>query len=319
MGGSGTTAGRGASAPAVPTIALAEPLLAKAWETMRPGFRRSSPSAGCRTRSNQGVALSTMINVFVSLAAIVAILVGQASTPTRATYSTNLYVPHAVRFQNPDETACTADATLIMLNLISLNSSYQWTTAAPDAAPAPTFVWKPTLSFKAQESILSWERAHQDEPLYKPGADVAGWRNALNYYGWGSITAGVYQDLAYTTFAQAAVATVRSIAMTDMPVGILAWYGSHAQIVTGYSVTGDDPRTGSTNFKINGVFLTDPLMERHHLDYYVTYEEWKAGPIQLRFGPYLQVNSIYKDPIDGKAGKRVWLHKFVIIGPASLG
>ena len=77
-----------------------------------------------------------MINVFVSLAAILAVLVGQTSTPARATYVSNLYVPHAVRFQNPDETACTADATLIMLNLISLNSSYQWATVAPNAAPA---------------------------------------------------------------------------------------------------------------------------------------------------------------------------------------
>ena len=260
-----------------------------------------------------------MINVFVSLAAILAVLVGQTSTPARATYVSNLYVPHAVRFQNPDETACTADATLIMLNLISLNSSYQWATVAPNAAPAPTFVWRPTLTFKAQESILKWERAHMDEPPSKSGADVAGWRNALNYYGWGSMTAGVYRDLAYKTFAEAALATVRSIAMTDMPVGVLAWYGSHAQIVTGYSVTGDDPRTGSTNFKINGVYLTDPLMERHHLDYYVSYQVWKSGPIELRFAPYRQPDSIYKDPIDGKVGKRVWLGKFVILGPTSLG
>jgi hypothetical protein len=260
-----------------------------------------------------------MINIFVSLAAILAVLVGQTSTPTRATYVTNLYIPHSVRFQNPDETACTADSTLIMLNLIALNSSYQWASVGPDAAPAPAFAWKTTLSFKAQESILSWERSHQDEPAYKPGADVAGWRNALNFYGWGSITAGVYGDLAYPTFAEAAFATVRLIAMTGMPVGLLAWYGSHAQVITGYSVTGDDPRTGSTNFKINGIYMTDPLMERHHLDYYVTFQQWKSGPLEVRFAPYLQTDSVYMDPIDHKVGKRVWLNKFVIIGPTSVG
>jgi hypothetical protein len=260
-----------------------------------------------------------MINVFVSLAAILAMLVGGASTPARSTYVFNIYNRLAVRFQNPDETACTADATLIMLNLISHDSSFQWTTVAPNAAPAPTFVWKPTLSFTAQESILKWERAHMDEPTSKPGADVAGWRNALNYYGWGSMTAGVYADLSYKTFKEAAVATVRSIAMTDMPVGILGWYGSHSQIVTGYSVTGDDPRTGSTNFKINGIYLTDPLWERHHLDYYVTYQQWQSGPLEVRFAPYYQADSIYKDPIDGKVGKREWWGKFVIVGPTSLG
>ena len=39
----------------------------------------------------------------------------------------------------------------------------------------------------------------------------------------------------------------------------------------------------------------------------------------MRFGPYYQIDSIYKDPIDGKIGKRVWRHKFVIIRPTSLG
>jgi hypothetical protein len=260
-----------------------------------------------------------MINVFVSLAAILAILFGQASTPTRATYVTNLFAPHAVRFQNPDETACTADGTLIILNLISYGSAFQWTTVPPNAAPAPTFIWKPTLTFKSQESILKWERAHMDMPVYEPGADVAGWRNALNFYGWGSMTAGVYDDLSYKTFAEAAIATVRSIAMTDMPVGILGWYGAHAQIVTGYSVTGDDPRTGSTNFRINGIYLTDPLWERHHLDEYVTYQQWKSGPVDVRFAPYYQADSIYKDPLDGKVGEREWWGKFVIVGPTSLG
>jgi len=144
-----------------------------------------------------------------------------------------------------------------------------------------------------------------DEPTSKPGADVAGWRNALNYYGWGSMTAGVYADLSYKTFKEAAVATVRSIAMTDMPVGVLGWYGSHAQIVTGYSVTGIS-RTGSTNFKINGIYLTNPLMERHHLDYYVIVSaSGQSGPDEVRFAPYYQPDSIYKDPIDGRVGKRV--------------
>jgi hypothetical protein len=72
-----------------------------------------------------------MINIFVSLAAILAVLVGQTSTPTRATYVTNLYIPHSVRFQNPDETACTADSTLIMLNLIATSGQASARTPRP--------------------------------------------------------------------------------------------------------------------------------------------------------------------------------------------
>jgi len=42
-----------------------------------------------------------MINVLVSLAAIMAFLFGQAATPTRSTYSYDLYDRRAIRYQNP--------------------------------------------------------------------------------------------------------------------------------------------------------------------------------------------------------------------------
>jgi hypothetical protein len=260
-----------------------------------------------------------MASIFVSLAAVMAILLGQAAVPARDTYVYDLYNARAVRYQNPDETACTAAMTLMMLNTISIAATPTWTAGVPaDAAtgaPAGTFIWKPTVAYSSQEAILKWERAHMTMGLFKPGSDVHGWRNALNYYGWGSMTAGVYTDQSYKTFAQAATATVRAVAMDNMPVGVLAWFGSHAQMVTGYSVTGEDPRTGSTNFKINGVYLTDPLMEQHHWNYYVTYQQWKAGPVNIRFMPFYQKESIYRDPIDGKIGKVEWAGKFVIVGP----
>ena len=256
-----------------------------------------------------------MTNVFVSLAAVLAILVGQAATPSRSTYVFNLYDSRSMRYQNPDETACTAAATLIMLNTIYYASSPTWTPQTSSAASDATYVWQPTVTFKAQETILKWERGHMTMALYKPGADVHGWRNALNYFGWGSMTAGVYADLSYQTFAQAAVATVRSIALTTMPVGILAWYGGHAQVVTGYSVTGEDPRTGSTDFKINGVYLTDPLSEREHRDDYISYQQWQSGPMDVRFMPYYQSEGTYTDPIDGKVGRLEWWAKYVIVSP----
>lgn len=256
-----------------------------------------------------------MINIVVSLAAVMAILFGQAATPSRATYSYNLYDGRAVRYQNPDQTACTATAAMIMLNTTYYASTSKWPVNAGGSAFGATFVWKPHASYAAQEAILKWERGHMTMALYKPGADVHGWRNALNYFGWGSITAGVYADYSYKTFAQAAMATVQSIALTNLPVGILAWYGAHAQVVTGYSVTGQDPRTGSTRFTINGVYMTDPLAEQKHRDVYVTYQRWRAGPMDVRFMPYFQKEAIYKDPIDGKVGRVEWAGKYVIVGP----
>ena len=256
-----------------------------------------------------------MTNVFVSLAAVLAILVGQAATPSRSTYVFNLYDSRSMRYQNPDETACTAAATLIMLNTIYYASSPTWMPRTSSGASGATYVWQPKVTYKAQETILKWERGHMTMALYKPGADVHGWRNALNYFGWGSMTAGVYTDLSYKTFDQAAAATVRSIALTTMPVGILAWYGGHAQVVTGYSVTGEDPRTGSTDFKINGIYLTDPLSERGHRDDYISYQQWQSGPMDVRFMPYYQSEGTYTDPIDGKVGRLEWWAKYVIVSP----
>lgn len=254
-----------------------------------------------------------MASVFISLIAVMAVLFGQAATPARATYVYDIYDSRSVRYQNPDETACTAAASLIMLNTAYYAAS-KTSIGGSGKASETAFVWKPTVSYKSQESILKWERGHMTMPLYKPGADVHGWRNALNYYGWGSIDAGVYKDLSYTTFDQAIKATVREIAMTNEPVGILSEYGSHAQIATGYSVTGADPRTGSLDFKVNGVYLTDPLRERRFTDHYVPYQEWKTtGQPLVRFFPFLQVDSVIKDPIDGQIGRREWWKKFVIV------
>ena len=255
-----------------------------------------------------------MINVFVSLAAIMAILFGQAATPPRSTYSYDLYDRRAIRYQNPDLTACTAAMTQSMLNTIYYASSRPLSAATAVQAAQPTFTWKPTLSQRTQKSILLYERSHMTMYTGTLGSDVHGWRNALNYYGWGSIDAGVYKDLSYMTFDQAIKATVREIAMTNEPVGILSEYGSHAQIATGYSVTGADPRTGSRDFKVNGVYLTDPLRERRFTDHYVPYQEWKTtGQPLVRFFPFLQVDSVIKDPIDGQIGRREWWKKFVIV------
>jgi hypothetical protein len=259
-----------------------------------------------------------MINILVSLAAVMAILVGQAATPAKATYVYNLFDRRAVRYQNPDLTACTAAMTQSMLNTIYYTSTQPLTAPTAVQAVQPAFRWTATLSAVTQRTILHFERTHMTMSLATLGSDVHGWRNALNYYGWGSIDAGVYKDLSYKTFDQAARATVHLIAMTNEPVGILSEFGSHAAMATGYSVTGADPRTGSMDFKVNGVYLTDPLRERRVTNQFVTYQVWKTGPPLVRFWPFEQVDSVFKDPIDGQIGKREWWRKYVIVGPAGV-
>jgi hypothetical protein len=200
-----------------------------------------------------------------------------------------------------------------------LNMAVYWEDYSPVGAgepePMPPYGWKPDVSYARQESILAYQRRTGTMLLSWPGADAHGWRNALNYYGWGSIRAGVYRDEAFDSFDGAVRSTVSSIALYRKPVGVLGWAGDHAQIVTVYRVTGDDPRTGMTDFSVVGVYLTDPLRSDGFRDHYVSLATWRSAAETIRFTPYLMTNSPYVDPIDGHQGNAEWDGRWVVIEP----
>jgi len=227
----------------------------------------------------------------------------RAAPEAEAVRTSDLYQPGVARYQDPDFTACTAASTESMLNTISVDG-------ARDG-----FTWKRTTSYATQESILAYERDHMTMLVTSAGTDPHGWRNALNYFGWGSLAAGVYQDAAYESFDEAARATVIALATTRKPVGILARAGGHAEFVTGYQVIGADPSTGSSDFSIVGVYLTDSLGSNGHRDVWTTYTQWRSGGEWVRFSPYLQTDSPYRDPIDGRVGRKEWYGRWVIIRP----
>lgn len=233
-------------------------------------------------------------------------------TPPTAVWTMNLYNPAFVRYQNPDWQACTAAAAESMLNLIAASSDADVPPPRGGSLPSPTFHWQVDTSYETQEQILQYERQNMTMWWSAPGTDPHGWRNALNNYGWGSIYAGVYVDSSYGSFEAAAAETVRSLALTGKPVGILGWFGGHAQYVTGYKVRGDDPRVGD-NYTIVGVFISDPLQADQMSDAFVPYSTWRDGPLYLRFSRYYQVESPYADPIDGNVGNWEWWGKWVII------
>jgi hypothetical protein len=232
-------------------------------------------------------------------------LAAPVATPAArpATHTFDMYDRRAVRWQQPDNTACTAASTLSVLNTIFY------------ARSDPSLVWHPSTSLATQESILTYERAHMTTSTLSAGSDPHGWRNALNYYGWGSINAGVYSDAAYGSFGDATKAAVLALAQTHKPVGILAEYGAHAEFITGYKVTGADPATGSLDFTIVGVYLTDPWRSDGHRDAWISYSRWQTGLLRVRFGPYEQVDSHRRDKLDGRVGEKEWLNKWVIVKP----
>jgi len=167
----------------------------------------------------------------------------------------NVFRADAFRYQDPNYAACTATSALVMLNLIALNQN-----------GGAGFSWVPRWGNAAVDSILAWERTH-DTLAGGSGSDPHGWRNALNYYGWGSAAMTdsakrMYDDLEYTTYDGAVHAAIRAIARYRMPVGILGWAGGHAQVMTGYVVDGDNPAE-SDAFTVRYVFLSDLLYKDH--------------------------------------------------------
>ena len=199
---------------------------------------------------------------------------GIAPVHRSATWTLDLFDPRAERWQDPDYTACTAASTLSMLNTVSYSASAGRSASSANNG-ASRLVWKVTTSYARQESILAFERAHMTMLKKSKGTDAHGWRNALNYYGWGSIGAGVYVDAAYSSFEAAEKAAVAALAMYRKPVGILAAGGSHAEFITGYRVIGDDPSTGSNDFTVQGVYLTDPYSANRHRDTWITATQWE--------------------------------------------
>lgn len=175
---------------------------------------------------------------------------------------------------------------------------------------------------------MAYLAAQMDEPLPKEsnGSDPHGTHNALNYYGWGSKQAGVYQDVSFATFGEAARAIVSSVARTRKPAVVFTWFGEHSQVVTGYKVRGENPAS-SDDFTIDGVYLTDPLLGYTYIEFggtsyhmisikpdtYVSLADWEQGRDAVRFSAYEQNDSTGRDPIDGRIGKDEWYKMWVVV------
>jgi putative cell wall-binding protein len=224
------------------------------------------------------------------------------ATPNRH-WTGDLYVANAVRWQQPDPYACTAASVMMMLNMVR------------DTSKGKAFGWVPSVAFDLQTEILAYERQNMTMVLTGTyGTDPHGWRNALNTYGWGSITADVYRDEAFATQGEALQSAIVAVARFGKPTGLLMLGGKHAMLIHGWDVSGRDPATGSTDFSVNGVWLTDPWQPNGRRDTFVQLA-WlqSARSGYLRFGGYLETDSPYVDPIDGHVGTAEWYGKYVIV------
>ena len=228
----------------------------------------------------------------------------------------NLFVRAQFRYQDPNSAACTAASVRSMLNFIAVRRT-----------GGDSFLWKPNIGPAVQARILAWERSH-DTMAGGRGSDPHGWRNALNYYGWGPATlqagARVYDDYSYNSFDGAMKSAVRALASTRKPVGLLARRGAHAQMITGYyGLVGDpfakDAAGRFTNeFSVAGFYFTDPLRGSKAVNRGMSYTALRRTlTLRWRFLRYRQTDSRYDDPYTPgyRVSRAEWYGRFVLVLP----
>jgi hypothetical protein len=256
--------------------------------------------------------LRTTILSAIALVAMSMILTGCVATQTAVTpaspaatrqsntYSMNLFAATGVRNQG-DNHSCTAAATMIMLNFVASKSSNK----------GDGFTWKSSVATGVQTQVMTYEWNHMTatRAAEQNGADANGWRNALNYFGWGSMSAGIYVVEAYNSYASATKAAVKAMARTGKPVGYLALHGDHAEVLNGFAVTAADPAT-SDDFKVINLFVTDSALG--YRNHQFSYSRFSAV-----FDQNLAPGSTQVDPVSGTIGDNLWMGKWILIEPVS--
>lgn len=243
-----------------------------------------------------------------------------APTPTpvpKPPPSLNLFRSGGFRFQDPNYTACTAASVVDMLNFIRLTNSGN-----------AGFAWRLGRSSAIVASILWWERGHDTMRSASRGSDPHGWRNALNYFGWGpsALLVGrrVYEDVAFGSYEAAIKTAVRQLVLTRKPVGMLGWRGAHAQMITGYYGLRGDPFAKNASgqytntFAVDGVYITDPMISARLVNRAVGYYTLAhTRNYELLFQRYRQADSPYDDRYTPgtKSGKAEWYGRWVLIVP----
>lgn len=169
-------------------------------------------------------------------------------------------------------TWCTAAATQMMINMVR------------DRRDARSSL---------QLQIYRFARTHDTLRSSSVGSDPAGWAAALNRYG-----AGRYKYAMYLARNDALRAAARAIRSTGRPVGLLAWNGRHAWVMTGFRSTADPAI--ADHFWVAGAWISGPLQSSDpRPNRYLA-----RAALDPKFGRYLE-----------RDGWKGWIGKYVIIVP----
>jgi hypothetical protein len=92
--------------------------------------------------------------------------------------------------------------------------------------------------------------------------------------------------------------------------------GSHAQIINGYDVYGQDPAI-SSDFTVTDVYLTDPLTSDGYRNLRINNNSFQNGSTTYRFTAYNWTDSPTDDPYTPGtlASYLEWYGQWVILAP----
>jgi hypothetical protein len=146
-------------------------------------------------------------------------------------------------------------------------------------------------TYARQRTIISYARRH-DTLRRSRGSDPRGWAAALRRFGGGP----TYREQAFYSFGAGLRHAVKRMRATGKAVGILAWHGSHAWVLHGFTATSDPGSTDDfvvTSVRVSGPLAGDP---RNAV--------MSVSRLQYRWGRYLQ-----------RDGFRGWYKKWLIVAP----
>ena len=137
--------------------------------------------------------------------------------------------------------------------VFTTQKTWYWCTAA-DVQIMRNIVHHKTNHKKVQQRrFFQYMRAHDRYPIpVRDGVDPEGWAAGLRRY----VDPG-YRLVASGSFKKALRSAVRSLRLTNLPVGITVAHGNHAWVLTGFRATADPAVTD--DFKIKSVRVTGPL------------------------------------------------------------
>ncbi|MBA2380642.1 MAG: C39 family peptidase [Chloroflexi bacterium] len=213
------------------------------------------------------------LRILPILLAIGLLVVGSAPAGAASTYSRDLFFAAGYEHQ-VDSRTCTAASTAMMMN----------------------FIARRDLKL-SQLAILRYEQPRDAlSNATQRGSDPLGWSKAATYFSRYTGRPTTYRWEAYSSASRALRRAATQIAITGKPVGLLVRYGTHAMVMTGFTVSSNPAHHAS--FTLSSVWISDP--------YGYSHRSYAAGSTPLN--RYLQTDATpYYD--------LAWYGKYVIVVP----